>query len=1017
MLSHHFLRFAILLTLLYLGSFGAAQTVVAKELDLNTLGNVPAVIEVSPNFLTIIEFEGMSVESAQSGRPDQLVVEPFDNIVTIRAATPETVNTDLFVRVAGRTALFKLVSAPDAENPRRYIVRDKKPFDRGLQGNSLPGGLTKPDNDDVPPPPPGLEFKVSAYRPNPEAVVVQYAIVNNTEHPFVNDPQRLRIYQDNVTKFYERIGSPVPGQPGRLSIGDSEPGQIVIPGVPANASSLELEWILVEVGPGTVYRQTVDLLAALGEKMPDSSDFTAPPTEGTAPPPEGETAAESETATDSEPPAESELPTENEVDSSGAAPTFASVVTPELQSVGVGEELTFSVEVTAEAGRLEGGILNFEIFASDNVSVEQQFLDDIALSEGDTLSRTFTWTPPETGIYTARVGVFRNGWDETLYWNDRASTVTVADSSAEADAARAPETEGDTGAPGRAEDAGAPPTPDAALVREDFEGESAREVWTLHAQVGTESRRIFENGEACANVAEGGEEPWSLGFAQTGIPLEQGQTYLFRFDAYANKPITFRPAITLSEAPWTEFVGRVETLGPQAESFSYEFEMEQSSEDNRLIFFIGANENTPYSVCFDNVELVQSGAQLSGAADEEAADENVGASADVDSAGVVSSAANGDARASVDNTILVSNTFDGKGGTEGWWRYITEGSGAAAERVAEDGAACLNVAQGGEELQHVQFGYSEIPLETDQPYRLNFDAYADKPTEIYATVGIDQAPWTNYFGWTERLDAQKQSYEYDFRAPQISEMSRIIFRVGGGSEPYRVCFDNIMLIAENERSSEASNPAQSLDKPSAPLGAALLVVGADKPNEVDPMFRTRLEQLGWGVTVIDDTSVADTDLAAAGIVVVSPSVNSGEIDLSLRDVAVPVVTSEEKLFAPLGMTGDAESIYFGESEGYMEVQLTSADHPLRAGLSGTVSVSEGPYGLAWGAPSPNAVVVATVPGDSTKAAVFAYEADAPMIGMTAPERRVGLFHDYEVAYSEDAWTLFDAAVRWAAHME
>ena len=65
-----------------------------------------------------------------------------------------------------------------------------------------------------------------------------------------------------------------------------------------------------------------------------------------------------------------------------------------------------------------------------------------------------------------------------------------------------------------------------------------------------------------------------------------------------------------------------------------------------------------------------------------------------------------------------------------------------------------------------------------------------------------------------------------------------------------------------------------------------------------------------------------------------------------------------------------------------------------------------------------AVVVANMPDDASKAAIFAYEANAPMVGLTAPARRVGLFLDYgEIAYSDDAWTLFDAAVRWAAQIE
>ena len=250
------------------GAWGEAQSPALETLDLNELGSEPARVEVSPDYLTIIEFEGMSVASAQSGRPDQITTQIADNIISVRA-NQEEVNTDLFIRVGGRTALFRLASNPGAQSPKRYVVTDERPPERSLQGNRAPGGLSRPADVGLPPPPPGLDLRVSAYRPNPEAVVIQYALTNNAAYPVVNDPLRLRVYLEGVTREYERSASPTPGRAGRLAVGESEYGQIVVPGVPANAESLELEWMLVAIGPGTVYRATSDLLVALGEKVPD----------------------------------------------------------------------------------------------------------------------------------------------------------------------------------------------------------------------------------------------------------------------------------------------------------------------------------------------------------------------------------------------------------------------------------------------------------------------------------------------------------------------------------------------------------------------------------------------------------------------------------------------------------------------------------------------------------------------------------------------------------------------------
>ena len=114
----------------------------------------------------------------------------------------------------------------------------------------------------------------------------------------------------------------------------------------------------------------------------------------------------------------------------------------------------------------------------------------------------------------------------------------------------------------------------------------------------------------------------------------------------------------------------------------------------------------------------------------------------------------------------------------------------------------------------------------------------------------------------------------------------------------------------------------------------------------------------------------------------------------------------------MGMTGDARSIYYGNEDSV--ALYVSSEHPLSAGLSGPVLVLSEPHELAWGTPSLGATVVATIPGDETKAAIFAYEAGAPMVGITAPARRVGLFYDSSGAYNDDAWALFSAAVTWAA---
>jgi hypothetical protein len=73
--------------------------------------------------------------------------------------------------------------------------------------------------------------------------------------------------------------------------------------------------------------------------------------------------------------------------------------------------------------------------------------------------------------------------------------------------------------------------------------------------------------------------------------------------------------------------------------------------------------------------------------------------------------------------------------------------------------------------------------------------------------------------------------------------------------------------------------------------------------------------------------------------------------------------------------------------------------------------------MSFGTPGPQAAWVATVPGNPTRAVVFAYERGMAMPGLAAaPARRVGFFlYDRTPPQLTDAgWATFDAALLWAA---
>jgi glucose/arabinose dehydrogenase len=196
---------------------------------------------------------------------------------------------------------------------------------------------------------------------------------------------------------------------------------------------------------------------------------------------------------------------------------------------------------------------------------------------------------------------------------------------------------------------------------------------------------------------------------------------------------------------------------------------------------------------------------------------------------------------------------------------------------------------------------------------------------------------------------------------------------------------------------------------------ALFVVGSATLNNGDAAARQRLEALGYAVTVKTGAASTTADANEKGLVVVSSTVNSADVADKFRTTLVPVITWESALMDNLGMTSGASGQQ-GTASNQTQLRIVSSSHPLAAGLSGTVTVTNAAANFTWGKPNANAARVAVRTVDSTQYVVFGYERGAAMPGLTAPARRVGFFLENSTAASLTAqgWALFDAAVKWAS---
>lgn len=194
---------------------------------------------------------------------------------------------------------------------------------------------------------------------------------------------------------------------------------------------------------------------------------------------------------------------------------------------------------------------------------------------------------------------------------------------------------------------------------------------------------------------------------------------------------------------------------------------------------------------------------------------------------------------------------------------------------------------------------------------------------------------------------------------------------------------------------------------------ALFVVGNATLNNGDAAVKTRLEALGYFVTVKTGPAAVAADANEKGLVVLSSTVTSSDVNTKFRTTQTPVLTWENALFDDLGMTGNAAADQ-NTAASQTQVQIINAAHPLAAGLSGTVTVVSAASIFSWGNPNANAAKIVTLPGNANQAVVFGYEKGAAMVGLTAPARRVGLFMEDATAASWNAQgqALFNAAIRW-----
>jgi hypothetical protein len=201
-------------------------------------------------------------------------------------------------------------------------------------------------------------------------------------------------------------------------------------------------------------------------------------------------------------------------------------------------------------------------------------------------------------------------------------------------------------------------------------------------------------------------------------------------------------------------------------------------------------------------------------------------------------------------------------------------------------------------------------------------------------------------------------------------------------------------------------------------GKVLMIAGAMPLVGVDQQIHEVLAARHLDVQDIRENVVSPADAQDKQLIIVSYSILSTDFKAAdFADVAVPLIVLEHTLLPPLGMTG-------ADGHGYQDTvtQITlTKDSPLNGGMPlGDVTIYSRVGEVFWGVPSANAITVATVKGDPSRAVTFGYPAGAMMVGRVAPAKRLQLFvavhappPNPDAFLSGDGLKLVDAAVSWS----
>ncbi len=188
-------------------------------------------------------------------------------------------------------------------------------------------------------------------------------------------------------------------------------------------------------------------------------------------------------------------------------------------------------------------------------------------------------------------------------------------------------------------------------------------------------------------------------------------------------------------------------------------------------------------------------------------------------------------------------------------------------------------------------------------------------------------------------------------------------------------------------------------------------------------MKARLEGLGMVVDARTASETVSEDAANYDMIFVHENISSSAVGAKFKNEPTPLMSTEFYIADDMAFCGSTGGTDFGQLDTNPQTDfliVEQVEHPITQGFVGDVVVYDGVGNMGFAVPQGDAAKLLSYAENPDMCMLFTYEAEsADMNGDPVPARRVFFFtfNGYEVQMTDDAWTLFDRAVKWTIGVE